>query len=95
VATIGEKVRKRWTFVSTSLALAVCGAAVLAADDAVLSQELVSVLSAQGMSCGSIVKIRTQSERDYLVACQDGSNYQITANAQGVLEPHPLGKKIH
>lgn len=86
--------RKRWICVCAAAAL-LCAEPALAADDAALSRELLAAISAQGFSCGKVAKIRTQAERDYLVACQDGSHYQVTANAQGVLEPHPLGQKIH
>jgi aminoglycoside phosphotransferase len=67
----------------------------LAADEAALSKDLTAVIASQGLPCGKVVKIETQAERDYLVACQEGSNYQIVANAQGKLTAQPLGKKIH
>jgi hypothetical protein len=67
----------------------------LAVDDPALTKELSAVLSSQGLTCGKVARIRTQAQRDYLVACQDGSNYQIAADAQGKLIAHPLGMKIH
>jgi aminoglycoside phosphotransferase len=67
-----------------------------AADDTALTKELTAVIAAQHLSCGKIVNISTQAERDYLVTCQDGSNYQINPNSNGELAPHPLGqKRIH
>jgi hypothetical protein len=66
----------------------------LAAPDAALSKELTGVLAAQKLACGNIVKIDTQADRDYLVSCQNGSSYQINADAQGQLVAHPLGQKI-
>jgi hypothetical protein len=68
---------------------------VFAADDPALAKSLTSILASQGLACGKVTKIRTQSDADYLVACQDGSNYQIAPDAQGKLIAHPLGMKIH
>ena len=75
--------------------LMACAVAARAADDPKLSQNLASVIAAQGLKCGKVIRVRTQAEGDYLVACQDGSNYQVTADPQGKLVPHPLGMKIH
>jgi hypothetical protein len=66
-----------------------------AADDATLSKDLTAVITAQGLRCPKVIKISKQAEADYLVACQDGSNYQIVADEQGKLVAHPLGMKIH
>lgn len=65
------------------------------ADDAALGKELTGVLDTKHLPCGKIVHVSTQSNRDYLVACKDGSNYQIVADAQGQLVAHPLGQKTH
>jgi len=66
-----------------------------AADDAALGQELTAVIDAKHLPCGKIVHVSTQSDRDYLVACKDGSNYQIVADSQGQLVAHALGQKTH
>jgi hypothetical protein len=66
-----------------------------AAPDADLSKELLSVIAAQTFTCGKIVKIDTQADRDYLVECQNGNSYQVNADAQGKLVAHPLGHKFH
>jgi len=81
--------------VAAFVMLGLCARAVCAAEDPTLGKELTAIISSQGYSCGKVVQISTQAERDYLVACQDGSNYQIDANAQGKLVAHPLGQKIH
>jgi len=67
----------------------------LAVPDPALSKELMSLLVAQAAPCGKIVNIDTQMERDYLVACQNGSSYEINEDAQGKLVVHSLGQKIH
>jgi aminoglycoside phosphotransferase len=67
----------------------------LAATDPALNKELTDLLAAQKLACGKIVNIDIQAERDYLVACQNGTSYEINANAQGELVVHPLGQKIH
>jgi hypothetical protein len=95
-AKSGDDVSKKLTaWISAILLLRVFFLPALAADEAALSRDLTAVIAAQGLKCGKIVKIRTQADGDYLVACQDGSNYQIIADAQGKLEAHPLGMKIH
>jgi hypothetical protein len=66
-----------------------------AADDATLSKELIAVIDTKHLPCGKIVHISTQSDRDYLVSCKDGSNYQIVGDSQGQLVAHPLGQKTH
>jgi hypothetical protein len=67
----------------------------LAVPDPALSKELMSLLVAQALPCGKIVNIDTQMERDYLVACQNGSSYEVNEDAQGKLVAHLLGQKIH
>lgn len=67
----------------------------LADPDPALGKELTSLLVAQALPCGKIVRIDTQGDRDYLVACQNGSSYEINADAQGKLVAHSLGQKIH
>jgi hypothetical protein len=66
-----------------------------AGDDAALSKELTAVIDTKHLPCGQIVHISTQSDRDYLISCKDGSNYQIVADSQGQLAAHPLGQKKH
>jgi hypothetical protein len=66
-----------------------------AAADADLGKELLSVIASQAFTCGKIVKIDTQADRDYLVECQNGNSYEINADAQGKLVAHPLGHKFH
>jgi hypothetical protein len=68
--------------------------AARAGDDLALSKELTSVIVLQGLPCSKIVTVNTQSERDYLVACQDGNNYEIAANSQGKLIARALGQKL-
>jgi aminoglycoside phosphotransferase len=90
-------VRKHLTaWLVASLSVAFYTLPARSADDAALNKELTALLGAQHLPCGKIVNISTQADRDYLVSCQDGSNYQINANSDGQLMPHPLGqKKIH
>jgi hypothetical protein len=80
-----------WVVASLSVALYMLPAR--AADDAALNKELAALLGTQHLPCGTIVHVSTQADRDYLVSCQDGSNYQINANSDGVLVAHPLGQK--
>jgi hypothetical protein len=89
-------VSRQWTaWMWASFGLTFSALSVFAADDPALGKSLTSVLASQGLACGKVTKIRTQADGDYLVACQDGSNYQIVADAQGKLTAHPLGMKIH
>ena len=81
------------TGVIASLSMGVYTQPARSADDAALTTELTAVIATQHLPCGKIVHISTQAERDYLVTCQDGSNYQINPNANGELAPHPLGQK--
>ena len=74
--------------------LADSAAPALAAPDADLSKELLSVIASQAFTCGKISKIDTQADRDYLVECQNGNSYQVNADAQGMLVAHPLGHKF-
>jgi len=96
VLPIGEVVSKHlssWVVVSLSVTLYTMPAR--AADDAALSKELTTLIAAQHLPCGKIVRVSTQADRDYLVSCQDGSNYQVTANSDGKLVAQPLGQKTH
>lgn len=80
-----------WVVASLSAALYTTPAR--AADDTALNKELSSLVGAQHLPCVKIINVSTQADRDYLVSCKDGSNYQITANSQGALIAHPLGQK--
>jgi hypothetical protein len=82
-----------WAVAILSAALDVT--ATRAADEAALGKELAAVIDAKHLPCGKIVHVSTQSERDYLVSCKDGSNYEINADSQGQLLAHPLGQKTH
>ena len=76
------------------LAVAIWAAPAFAADDAALNKELAGVIASQGFKCAKFVRISTQADRDYLVTCEDGSSFQITANKNGKLVAQPLGGKI-
>jgi hypothetical protein len=75
--------------------LGVSALPALAAPDPQLSKELLAVIASQEFTCGKIVKIDTQADRDYLVECQNGNSYEINADAAGKLAAHPLGHKFH
>jgi hypothetical protein len=75
------------------LAATLCQAAALGADDAQVNKQLTAVVAAQHLPCGTIVHVAKQAEQDYLIACKDGSNYQVTANSSGELVAHSLGQK--
>jgi hypothetical protein len=76
------------------LATVIWAAPAFAADDAALNKELAGVIAAQGFKCAKFVRVSTQAERDYLVTCDDGSSFQITANKDGKLIAQVLGGKI-
>jgi hypothetical protein len=76
------------------LAAVIWIAPALAADDAALNKELAGVISAQGFKCAKFVRVSTQAARDYLVTCDDGSSFQITADKDGKLVAQVLGGKI-
>jgi hypothetical protein len=71
-----------------AIAVAICIAPAFAADDAALNKELA------GVKCAKFVRVSTQAERDYLVTCDDGSSFQITADKDGKLVAQVLGGKI-
>jgi hypothetical protein len=79
--------------VVASLSVALSTTPSRAADDAALNKDLILLITAQHLPCGKIVKISTQADRDYLVSCLDGSNYQIVPNSDGALVAHALGQK--
>ena len=81
--------------VTVIFTLAVSAEAALAAPDPDLGKELLSVIASQAFTCGKIVKIDTQADRDYLVECQNGNSYEVNADTQGKLVAHPLGHKFH
>jgi hypothetical protein len=72
--------------------------AVRAADDTpsdvTLTKDLTAVIALQGLACGQVVSAKTLGENDYLAACQDGSRYRISVNADGrvVVEKAAAGK---
>jgi hypothetical protein len=77
-----------------AVAIAICIGPAFAADDAALNKELAGVIAAQGFKCAKFVRVSTQAARDYLVTCDDGSSFQITANKDGKLIAQPLGGKM-
>ena len=81
--------------VTVIFTLGVSSLAALAAPDPDLGKELLAVIASQTFTCGKIVKIDTQADRDYLVECQNGNSYEVNADTQGELVAHPLGHKFH
>lgn len=81
--------------VMVTLALGLSALPARAAPDPELSKELLAVIAAQTFTCGKILKIDTQADRDYLVDCQNGNSYEVNADSQGKLVAHPLGHKFH
>jgi hypothetical protein len=71
-------------------ALAIAGTA----EDPGVLKELTAVIVGQQLSCGKVVHFDTQGERDYLVHCQDGSIYQVSAGPQGQLFATLIAKKV-
>jgi hypothetical protein len=64
------------------------------ADNVTLTKDLTAVIALQGLACGQVVSATTLGENDYLAACQDGSRYRISVNADGrvIVEKAPAGK---
>jgi hypothetical protein len=92
---MGGNVARQLTAMALLLMVVAHAPCVRAADDLALNKELSGVIDAKHLPCGQIARISTQSDRDYLVSCKDGSNYQVVADSQGQLVAHPLGQKTH
>ena len=59
------------------------GGPSLAADDPVVMKDLAAVIALQGQPCGQVVTATKNGDRDYAVACKDGSRYRVFVNAEG------------
>jgi hypothetical protein len=70
------------------------GSATMAAEDPGVLKELTAVIEGQQLSCGKVVHFDAQADRDYLVHCQDGSIYQVSAGPQGKLVATLIAKKV-
>jgi hypothetical protein len=55
----------------------------LAADDATTRRDLTAVIALQGMPCGEVVSVKTQSDNDHTVTCKDGNRYHVFLNSAG------------
>jgi len=54
-----------------------------AADDEALKKDLTAVIALQGLPCGQVVTVKTQTENDYAVTCKDQNKYRVYLNAAG------------
>jgi len=58
-------------------------ATVQAADSSALAKDLAASLALLSLPCGQVASVSSQSERDHLVTCSDGTRYRVYVNAQG------------
>ena len=56
---------------------------VCAADDEALMKDLTAVIALQGQPCGKVVSVKSQSDKDHVVTCQDGNRYRVFVNPEG------------
>ena len=55
----------------------------LAADDAATKKDLMAVIALQGLPCGEVVSVKTQSDNDHIATCKDGTRYHVFLNSAG------------
>ena len=55
----------------------------LAADDESTKKDLFTVITLQGLPCGSVVGVTSRGENDHLAICRDGNRYHIFLKAEG------------
>jgi hypothetical protein len=63
--------------------IAILTAPALAADDAATRKDLTAVIALQGLPCGEVVSVKTQSENDYIATCKDKNIYHVYVNSTG------------
>lgn len=66
-----------------TMAAAVGGAPVLAADDSAFSKDLKATIALQGMTCDQVINAKRNADSDYTATCKDGNRYHVYVNAQG------------
>ena len=67
----------------TVFAAASAATSSLAADDASVKKDLITVITLQGLPCGEVVSYTTKNDNDHVVVCKDGNRYHVYVNAQG------------
>jgi hypothetical protein len=74
-----------WTVVilTTTCFAASFAASALAADDASVRKDLFTVIALQGLPCGEVVSVKTQSDTDHIATCKDGTRYHVFLNSAG------------
>jgi hypothetical protein len=55
----------------------------LAADDVSVSNDLMTVITLQGLPCGKVVGVKQQGDNDYIASCENGNRYHVFINAAG------------
>ncbi len=66
-----------------TMAAAVGGAPVLAAEDAAFGKDLKATIALQGMTCDQVINAKRNADSDYTATCKDGNRYHVYVNAQG------------
>jgi hypothetical protein len=66
-----------------TMAAAVGGPRVLAADDPAFSKDLKATIALQGMTCDQVINAKRNADSDYTATCKDGNRYHVYVNAQG------------
>ena len=76
--------RQRMTSWALTVSMtALFAAPSLAADDATTRKDLMAVIALQGMPCGEVVSVKTQSDNDHIATCKDGNRYHVFLNSAG------------
>ena len=70
-----------WTL--TILMTTLFAAPSLAADDAATRKDLAAVIALQGLPCGEVVSVKSQSDNDHIVTCKDKNRYHVFLNSAG------------
>ena len=73
----------RISTLALALVTSLCGAPLLAADDASLGKDLKATIALQGMPCDQLVDAKRNADSDYTASCKDGNRYHIYVSAQG------------
>lgn len=68
---------------AAALAVSLCAAPLLAADDAKQRQDLAAVIALQGKPCGEVVSYEVLGDNDFVATCKDGNRYHVYVTKAG------------
>ena len=67
----------------STLMTTLVGTAVVTAEEAAFSKDLMATIALQGLPCDKVVDAKRNADSDYMATCKDGHRYHVYVNASG------------